>query len=262
MSIYIKLQDRLIAVSTVSLEYNNYSRAHKVMIKSTDNRRLRLVATEKEPLKLSVIQALRDKLLSSIQNKVTTIDITNQVAQANKLYHEKDAQGYINNFFEQPKVRDLSEKRASAVGKAPVNPNTGSNPLILVSESVTPTENKIFIHVLEGKTGVKVYQYNTSSTGNIFNIILSNKNLSLSSNNTLPILKFEIDPKEIDLLTFKYRNLDGVRKAFDTKVKQATQELMNNLPQNGIITPQFLLNYYQGVLPRFTRQDIVILKQT
>lgn len=258
MSIYIKLQDQLIALEMVSFDYNSQRRTHKVLVKGSGERQLRLVATEKEPIKLGVFRALRGTILNAIQNNVSHIDITPQIAQAEQLYNPKDIQGYRNTLLNQPRP---SSQRKTNTSVAPTTITPNEKPIIIVNETGSRFETGITVHVLKGKMGVKVNQYNISSTGNIFTINLSSKNLSESENNSLPVLKFEVHPKEMNYLAYKYKSLDGVRRIFDKKVKQATLDLMNDLPHTGILTPQYLLTYYQTVLPQFIGQEVVSTKQ-
>lgn len=252
MSIYIKIQDRLIALEMVTFDYSSQRRTHKVLLKGSGGGQLRLAATEKEPIKLGVLHALQGVILSAIQNGFThnAIDITSQILQAERLYDPKDKQGYHNTFRNQSQPTNKSQPTTQQ-----------EKPIILVNEWRTRFETGLTVHILKGKLGVKVNQYNISSTGNVFSIVLSNKNLSESENDSLPVLKFEIDPKEMDYLAYKYKSFDGVRRIFDKKVKQATIDLDGNLPQTGIITPQYLLNYYQAVLPGFTKHEVVSPKQ-
>lgn len=251
MPIYVQVRDQLYVLASAVFEYNNDTHTHKVYIQTRGRQKVRLVATEKEPIKLALLQSLRSTLTSALQNAQYPINITNHLLRAEKLYHPQDIQGYSCNLT-------LGADGITITN----NPRHVPTSIVLVSEVKSTSKTQQWIHVLEGKTAVKVNQYNLSKGGNIFNVIFNNQLLSLSNNNSLPVLKIEVSPRDIEHLTLKYNSLDGVRRAFDKQVKQATQDLFSNPPPNRVITASLLLNQYQQVLPRFLHHSVVHLSQT
>lgn len=245
MSIKLKIGDQITRLATALFEYDNETRTHKLIVKTLNGKTLRMVAPDKEPLKLQVLEAIKNTVLTSITKGNHKIDLTELITHAESFYAQSGKQGYYEDIETDPTA---------------IKPETQKS-LVYISENKTPTKSQLYIHILEGKTAVKVNQYNLSSHGNVFNIVFSNQNLTLASNNSIPVLKFVIDPEEIEILLYKHKTIDNIRKHFDKIVKQVTQDILTKMTHNAIITPQHLLQHYQQHLPRFTHESVVHAKQ-